>query len=154
MLNNNESHPNQGSYTINGWIYQGGPYSDGGRLRPGEVLHFTSEESMARPSLTPYFADAVWYETWPTEIDQPAQNLFNGLDGWSGFLSMIAIPRHSAPLSAAVTNFNVTTRLPGAVNVTFADNHVESVQLEKLWRLYWHKEWVSLEKRYGSGGSW
>ena len=37
--------------------------------------------------------------------------------------------------------------LPGAVNVGFADNHVELVKLEKLWELYWHKEWVAPAKR-------
>jgi prepilin-type N-terminal cleavage/methylation domain-containing protein len=153
IINNDRSYPNQGSYTINGWLYEGGPYTDrDNNARFGPDFHFSSEASFVQPSLTPYFADAIWYQTWPTVMDRPAQNLFNGAEGEGVGLHMIAIPRHGAPLSAAVTNFNPATSLPGAVNVTFSDNHVESVQLEKLWRLYWHRQWVPMEKRFGLGG--
>jgi prepilin-type N-terminal cleavage/methylation domain-containing protein/prepilin-type processing-associated H-X9-DG protein len=148
ILNNDRSHPNQGSYTINGWLYGGGPFSErslySDTVHAGKLLHFASEASLVHPSLTPSFADAVWYESWPFEYNRPAQNLFKGSDGIG--LSMIAIPRHAAPLSAATTDFIPTTKLPGAVNVTFADNHVESVKLEKLWKLYWHKEWIVMER--------
>jgi prepilin-type N-terminal cleavage/methylation domain-containing protein/prepilin-type processing-associated H-X9-DG protein len=133
----------QGSYAINGWIHGRDIFGPTG-------LSFPSEASVAHPSLTPYFADSVWQETWPMSGRNPLRDLFHGRDE-SGAnntrsvatdLNVIAIPRHAAPLSAAVTDFDPKNKLPGAVNVTFADNHVESVKLERLWWLYWHKEWI------------
>jgi prepilin-type processing-associated H-X9-DG protein len=102
---------------------------------------FTAESSIALPTLTPFFADAVWVDAWPVETDRPARNLMTGDDFSGGGLSRIAIPRHAAPVTAAVRNFNPKSQLPGGVNVSFADNHVELVKLEKLWGLYWHKSW-------------
>ena len=40
-------------------------------------------------------------------------------------------------------------KLPGAINIAFYDGHVEQVQLERLWSLYWHKDYVAPEKRPG-----
>jgi prepilin-type processing-associated H-X9-DG protein len=145
VLDNDWTSPYQGSYAINNWIYQPHPFGPKDR-------HFTSEASYARPSLTPFFADAVWVETWPHELDAPARNLFTGglgSLGSNGGLAYIAVPRHGAPLSAATTNFIATNKLPGAVNVTFADGHAEMVRLERLWSLTWHKEWEPLPKRWG-----
>ena len=68
---------------------------------------------------------------------------------FSDRLSRIAIPRHAASLASAVKNFSPKDTLPGAVNVSFADNHVETVRLEKLWNLNWHKTWVTPLKRPG-----
>jgi prepilin-type N-terminal cleavage/methylation domain-containing protein/prepilin-type processing-associated H-X9-DG protein len=144
--NNDRSHINQGSYAINGWFYDGGFFSIAEGTDPMKDCHFTSEASVVQPSLTPNFADSIWYQTWPTELDRPARDLLNGDNPSFLGLSRIAIPRHSVPLSAATTNFITTDRLPGAVNVVFADNHVETVGLEKLWSLQWHKRW-SVNKR-------
>jgi prepilin-type N-terminal cleavage/methylation domain-containing protein/prepilin-type processing-associated H-X9-DG protein len=153
MLDNDRTYASQGSYSINAWLYEGGLFYDShdpSGQRYSEILHFTSEASVLQPSVTPYFADAIWYEAWPMQFEPPAQNLFNGDAGWSGYLSTIAIPRHAAPLSAAVTNFDPKNKLPGAVNVTFADNHVETVKLERLWTLSWHRQWALKER----GGAW
>jgi prepilin-type processing-associated H-X9-DG protein len=153
VQNNDWSYPHQGSYAINGYVYERrpnfGPYSES---RSDLDMHFTSDGSIVQPSLTPYFADSIWYEAWPRVWDAPARNLFNGFTGsgvGGGYLSRIAIPRHGAPLSAATTNFIATNRLPGAVNVTFADGHAAMVRLERLWSLTWHKEWEPLPKRWG-----
>jgi prepilin-type processing-associated H-X9-DG protein len=43
----------------------------------------------------------------------------------------------------------LATKLPGAVNVCFYDGHVEQVKLERLWQLYWHKDYVPPAKRPG-----
>jgi hypothetical protein len=64
-------------------------------------------------------------------------------------LSRIAIPRHVASFSATMKNFDSKNTLPGAVNVSCADNHVESTRLEGLWGLYWHKNWQPPAKRPG-----
>jgi prepilin-type N-terminal cleavage/methylation domain-containing protein/prepilin-type processing-associated H-X9-DG protein len=142
----------QGSYAINGWIHGRDQFGSG-------PISFTSEASVAHPSLTPYFADSVYQDTWPVDGRRRLRDLFHGRDeiGANSValvmeLNVIAIPRHAAPLSAAVTNFDAKKELPGAVNVTFADNHVESVKLERLWWLYWHKEWIP-HKRFQLAGS-
>jgi prepilin-type N-terminal cleavage/methylation domain-containing protein/prepilin-type processing-associated H-X9-DG protein len=143
-IDNDHSVAYQGSYAINRRIHERDPVDLSG-------MYFTSEADFAQPSLTPYFADSVWAEASPFETDQPARNLFSGDDpvsgGPDGGLSRIAIPRHPAPISAVPTNFIQTNKLPGAVNVVFVDNHVETVQLEKLWSLQWHRRW-SFQKRY------
>ncbi|HEV8541324.1 MAG TPA: type II secretion system protein [Verrucomicrobiae bacterium] len=133
----------QGGYCLNGYLYSDSLYGDVKKM-------FKTESQISNPSMTPFFADAIWVDAWPTETDQPARNLFTGDDFSGGGLSRIAVPRHSAPLSAAVKNFSLKDRLPGAVNLSMADNHVELVKLENLWNYYWHSTWTPPAKRPGS----
>ena len=133
---------NQGSYALNGYCYTDDPYGNA-------AFRFKTEATILQPSKTPFFADAIWVDAWPLVTDRPAVNLFNGDNYAGGGLSRIAIPRHSAALSAAVSNFNPKNPLPGAVNVGFADNHVETVKLDQLWQLTWHSQWVAPAKRPG-----
>lgn len=132
----------QGSYSINGYLYDESPYGN-------QDHFFKSESDMRSPVKTPFFADAIWVDAWPLETDRPARNLFNGDKFSGGGLSRIAIPRHSATVAVAARNFNPKDTLPGAVNVSFADNHVEAVKLENLWSLDWHKNWETPAKRPG-----
>ncbi|MGV3772649.1 MAG: type II secretion system protein [Verrucomicrobiales bacterium] len=134
--------PYQGSYAINGYLYDNDPHSD-------QTLHFKSESAVVNPSKTPFFADAIWVDAWPLETDRPARNLFDGDKFAAGGLSRIAIPRHASSPAAASKNFNAKNPLPGAINVAFADNHVESVRLDNLWQLDWHKKWKAPAKRPG-----
>jgi prepilin-type N-terminal cleavage/methylation domain-containing protein len=133
---------NQGSYALNGYCYSDDPYGN-------PAYRFKTEATILQPSKTPFFADAIWVDAWPLVTDRPAVNLFNGDNFSGGGLSRIAIPRHSAPLSAAVSNFNPKNPLPGTVDVGFADNHVEPVKLDQLWQLTWHTQWVPPTKRPG-----
>jgi prepilin-type N-terminal cleavage/methylation domain-containing protein len=141
-LPNGRSTNYQGSYCLNGYLYSKSPYGTAANF-------FTAESSVVAPSLTPFFADSVWVDAWPTETDRPARNLVTGDDFSQGGLSRIAIPRHAAGSGSASRNFNAQSKLPGAVSVAFADNHVETVKLEKLWSLYWHKNWKEPTKRPG-----
>src|SRR5262245_29059540 len=133
----------QGSYALNGYCYTDDPYAN-------PQFRFRTESSIQQPSRTPFFADAIWVDAWPLAGDLPARNLFNGDSFAGGGLSRIAIPRHAAPLSAASRSFNPKATLPGAVNVAFADGHVEAVKLERLWQLLWHSQWVPPPKRPGT----
>ncbi len=132
----------EGSYALNGYFYTDDPYAN-------PDYRFKSESEVRQPAKTPFFADAIWVDAWPLVTDKPAVNLFDGDKFAGGGLSRIAIPRHSATLSAAIRNFNPKWTLPGAVDVSFADNHVETVKLEKLWDLTWHKQWVPPSPRPG-----
>ena len=91
------------------------------------------------------FFDCVWSECFPDEKDPPSRNLYEpylaeSSPGYSG-ICLCAIARHgNFPASAAPRN--VTSGiLPGSINMGFVDGHVQSVKLEKLWTLYWHKSW-------------
>ena len=135
-----------GSYAINGWFYDNDQYNWDPAV--GRQKHFRSESEVTHPSQSPYFADSVWVDTWPEPTDRPARNLFNG-DAFAGAMLRVAIPRHSFNAASAPRNFDARNRLPGAVNVGFYDNHVETVKLENLWNLYWHRQWVPPAKRPG-----
>lgn len=87
-------------------------------------------------------------DAWPVETDRLARNLYNG-DKFQGAMVRFTILRHAAGREAAVTNFNPKDRLPGGVNVAFADNHVELARLENLWNLTWHKNWRAPAVRSG-----
>jgi hypothetical protein len=63
-------------------------------------------------------------------------------------LGLWAIPRHAAATTAP-RDFDIRNQLPGAINLSFADNHAELVRLEELWRLQWHREWQPPPKRPG-----
>lgn len=133
----------QGSYALNGYFYTDDIYSE-------KKLRFLTETDVQIPVKTPFFADAIWVDFWPHETDLPARNLFDGDKFNGGGISRIAIPRHMASLSAASKNFNPKDKLPGAINLSFADNHVETVRLENLWGLYWNKLWQPPAKRPGT----
>lgn len=132
----------QGSFSINGYLYSDSPYGNPKNM-------FKTEADVQNPSTTPFFGDAIWVDAWPEETDRPARNLFDGDKFAGGGISRFAIPRHNASLAAASKNFDPRGTLPGAINVGFADNHVEAVRLEKLWDLTWHKNWKIPAKRPG-----
>jgi len=132
----------QGSYALNGYLYTDSLYGV-------KTNFFRTEADVYYPAKTPFFADAIWVDAWPLVTDRPARNLFDGDKFQDGGLSRIAIPRHGSSPSAKIKNFDARNILPGAVNVSFADNHVELVKLENLWNLYWHKYWEPPPKRPG-----
>ena len=133
----------QGSYALNGYFYTDSPFGD-------PKNWFKNESDIVYPTKTPFFADALWLDAWPVATDRPTTNLLDGDKFPGGGLSKIAIPRHSFAQSSAVKQLDTVNTIPGAVNVSFADTHVENVRVEKLWGLYWHKNWVPPAKRPGS----
>ena len=128
----------QGSYAINGWFYSDNP-------KANQNYSFLKESAVLYPSQTPVFMEGTWVDSWPsTEESLPAMvDLFKGnpVTSWG----RIVIARHgsASPRSQTVpkaSSFN------GAINIVFADNHVETVKLENLWGLYWHKGYVAIGK--------
>ncbi len=132
----------QGSYALNGYLYTASPFGD-------QKDMIKNESDVPSTSKTPFFADSVWVDAWPSVTDRPAKNLFDGDKYSGGGISRMAIPRHGSSPAAAPRNFDPKNILPGAINVGFADNHAETVKLEELWNLYWHKNWVPPAKRPG-----
>jgi prepilin-type N-terminal cleavage/methylation domain-containing protein/prepilin-type processing-associated H-X9-DG protein len=132
----------QGSYALNGYFYTDSPFGNTNNV-------FRGEADVKDPTQTPFFADALWTDAWPQETDRPTTNLFIGDKFPGGGLSKIAIPRHSSAHAPGLTQLDQRNRLPGAVNVTFVDSHVENVKLENLWKLTWHRNWQTPARRPG-----
>jgi prepilin-type N-terminal cleavage/methylation domain-containing protein len=127
-----------GSYTFNGWMYHGDFYAAGGN-RPSNANAFVKEGDIRFPSLTPVFSDGYWLDVWPQESDPPARNLLTG--GPVVAISTITIARHGGGPQPGFANCPPGAKLPAAINVSFCDDHVSMIPLEKLWTLYWHKNW-------------
>jgi prepilin-type processing-associated H-X9-DG protein len=104
---------------------------------------FQKQSAITHQSGTPINTDAVWVDFWPLSGDQPNQNLYTGGgDGNPAGLQRVVIPRHGGVnASAASQNFASSQKLPGAVNLSLADGHVETSPLEHLWSFYWNAQW-------------
>ena len=124
----------QGSYSYNGWLY----YDLG--FDQNKVMG--RESDIVQPALTPFVGDAMWVDAWPEASDIPARNLYEG-DGVAGGIGRYCIARHGGSSAAsAPRKMQPGDRLPGSVNMSCMDGHVEYVKLDRLWQLYWHKDYV------------
>jgi len=150
---------NQGSYTINGWLYDKNGGSPPTQYVPDNPSgsYYTSDTSIKNPTDTPMFGDGIWPDCWPdnnpTLVDPPnvgsttSVNLYNpSFGGGSGLgtapIQRFLIARHgSQPPGAAPRNLVVTpgsgTPIPGMINLCFADGHAGTVFLNDLWTFYW-----------------
>jgi prepilin-type N-terminal cleavage/methylation domain-containing protein/prepilin-type processing-associated H-X9-DG protein len=151
---------NQGSYTINGWLYQMAGATTWVPDNPSGS-YYPKESAIRFPSQTPEFGDGVWPDAWPNNSGSAAPyldtanyasahiNLNNpgigpqvpaGTVG-SAPIARFMISRHtSAPPGSAPTSFFVrspATYIPGRINLSFADGHAETVFLNNLWNYYW-----------------
>jgi prepilin-type N-terminal cleavage/methylation domain-containing protein/prepilin-type processing-associated H-X9-DG protein len=150
---------NQGSYTINGWLYDKNASSPPTVYVPDSPpgSYFRRDTAILHTSLTPMFGDGVWPDAWPDNnaslVDQPNYgtahiNLYSpnaggatGSGPGSAPIARVMIARHgSAPPSSAPRVFFVqssSTVIPGQINLSFADGHAETVKLNSLWTYYW-----------------
>ncbi len=129
----------QGGYGLNYFCYSG--YST-------SAAWFQKESGIKIPTLTPYFADAIYadFSASPTDSEAP-WDVYNG--GFNGpGLGRVAIARHggSGPGSAS-RNITIGGKLPGRSTVAFADGHAEAVKLDSLWGLLWSRTWPDGNQR-------
>jgi prepilin-type processing-associated H-X9-DG protein len=61
-------------------------------------------------------------------------------------MGAFTIPRHGSAPPNIAPGYPPGSKLPGAINVAFYDGHVETVQLEKLWNLSWHRDYLHLRR--------
>jgi prepilin-type N-terminal cleavage/methylation domain-containing protein/prepilin-type processing-associated H-X9-DG protein len=138
-----------GSYAFNFWF-----------LDPAQAWFepqkwaFENEGDIRQPALTPVLGDGVYpWWTRPRATDQPPHNLalgyVPGLDSPVETMTGLCIPRHGGRPSPVPQQWPPDQRLPGAITVSFFDGHAEQVQLERLWQLYWHKDYQTPAKRPG-----
>jgi prepilin-type N-terminal cleavage/methylation domain-containing protein/prepilin-type processing-associated H-X9-DG protein len=137
-----------GSYGANLWILGGvWDFIVSPARRP-----FRAEGDVARPSLTPVFADSTWMGGAVFDSDLPPTDLTHLVSADEYELSTIAvfiIPRHGNRPEPVPTDWPQNRPLPGAINVAFFDGHVQQVKLDGLWQLYWYVGYVPPAKRPG-----
>jgi prepilin-type N-terminal cleavage/methylation domain-containing protein/prepilin-type processing-associated H-X9-DG protein len=149
-----------GSYGKNDWLgYWWGPGWEPPHAAnviwegPGPLSRsFLSSSSVQRPSETPVFSDAVYvWAIFPRATDRPATDLQTGrlADGYAPGMSLLNIPRHGSRPYRVPRSYPSDQILPGAINVSFFDGHVEAVRLERLWQLSWHRDYKPPAKRPG-----
>jgi len=152
------SNPVNGSYSINGWLFSydsaftnyDSPWTT---PVPPEVANnpqfvFTKPTSIKAPAKTPFFNDAVWWNEWPLEQNQPAPDISLGQSINIPGIQRCTIWRHGGT-KTATSSTPVQHTLQGsviprsaAINIGFADGHAEQVKLKDLWTLYWHDNWT------------
>lgn len=129
-----------GSYGFNSWLY-GHPPSWNPEKYP---FLFNGEANIQHPADTPVFADENWVDSDPSESEPPFHSLYDGspLTMRTDNMGRFTISRHGGvrPASAPRKLTN-GSRLPGGINMGFADGHSRLVQLEQLWTLDWHLDW-------------
>jgi prepilin-type N-terminal cleavage/methylation domain-containing protein/prepilin-type processing-associated H-X9-DG protein len=146
-------------YAFNGWMLGGSGQllrliPPGAQARNGDVSFFV-ESQVSQPAQTPVLGDGVAHFVWPLASDPPPLNLVDGYiyvpsPSPRGIdLGMMAIPRHGSRPRPVPNRWPEDKLLPGAINMSFFDGHAEQVQLERLWQLYWHRNFQPLPKRPG-----
>ena len=144
---------NMGSYAVNGWLYD--THGDDPPTQwvlddpPGS--YFQKDTAIKHTTTTPEFVDAVWPDLWPLPTDTPDDpaDLYNGVGniGSSGPMMRACIARHGsgAPQSAP-TEAPLNRPFPGLVNISLADGHVESANLDDLWSYTWSGTFVPTKR--------
>jgi prepilin-type N-terminal cleavage/methylation domain-containing protein/prepilin-type processing-associated H-X9-DG protein len=141
-----------GSYTGNGWIVGNPEQESFARID----LAFVNEDQILQTSTTPVFGDGIqapWeFTQWdgPRATDLPPRDLEFGVpEQQRAGMGAFAIPRHGSRPNPVPKNHPANQKLPGAVNMSFWDGHVELVPLERLWNLTWHRNYQAPAKRPG-----
>jgi prepilin-type N-terminal cleavage/methylation domain-containing protein/prepilin-type processing-associated H-X9-DG protein len=126
-----------GSYALNGWCYANRIFGSG-----IDAYLFKKDTAIQKPSQTPMFLDSIWVDLWPIATESPSRDLFAGAYNTGTMMGRATIARHGGRGPAgAPRNLPPNAKLPGAINIGFADGHSELVKLEKLWTLYWHQNY-------------
>ena len=128
-----------GGYGVNNWIYDPAVGTAGGWADWVPSRCFGKDSAIANAALTPLFMDCIRFGANPSATDTPARNLFTGAD--SPQMGRITIARHKTNAKSAPRNVPAGQKLPGAINLSFADGHSQLLSLEDLWQQSWHKDY-------------
>ncbi|MCK5000152.1 MAG: prepilin-type N-terminal cleavage/methylation domain-containing protein [Anaerohalosphaera sp.] len=118
--------PEYGSYTFNGYLYPN--LADIG-IASDKIVNdsYPKVTQIRKTYATPVFTDGVWVDAWPVDNELTAPSKFEidmGNQNWQG-----------STIWRLVTNRHGKT-----TNVSFADGHVDSINLSDLWTLNWSKD--------------
>ena len=130
-----------GSYTYNGWFYD---ESTADANYATSTSYYKSESAVLHPTQTPVFCDANWVDIKPgptASLKTTPTDLYTGDD--STMFGRILLGRHGSYAPAgAPQNIAADQFLPGAINMSFFDGHVESVKLVNVASQYWSCDYV------------
>jgi prepilin-type N-terminal cleavage/methylation domain-containing protein/prepilin-type processing-associated H-X9-DG protein len=146
-----------GGYAYNAWLEpasSAAPSGQGGfsnaKANPGYL--FQNQAAVRWPVQTPMFCDGVWLNLDPLNNDAPAANFYQPVTGGQlaseEGMQRVCIARHGGA-SAGAAPRNVpppvppNSILPGRIDMSFVDGHVESVMTQSLWTFYWHLNWTA-----------
>ncbi len=151
----------QGSYAINGWLYDeySNPSQPPTHYVPDTPTGSYFQGKILYPADTPFFCDGMWPDVWPNNdpapgiVDKPNAagspviNEYNptwsstGTGVGSAPIGRIVLYRHgSIPALKAPTAVKAVSSafIPGDINICFVDGHVKEVSLNNLWQFYWN----------------
>ena len=135
----------QGSYALNGYLGLGRNYKQSKAASFKARNVFRTEAAVLRPGATPAFCDAIYWNCRLEETDAPSRNLYQpqGIVNTPDVLKIVTqiVARHGEFPPSEAPRETTSNFLPGAINIAFVDGHAETVPLENLWKLYWHKNW-------------
>src|SRR5579871_6591829 len=113
-----------GSYGLNGWLYldRSNPASPDGQL------NYLSLSQIDNVSRVPIFGDCNWVDSWPLESNTAPKDLSMGESsgGFGNDLGRFMMNRHG-----------------DVCDIVFDDGHADSIRLERMWSLSWHRGWVA-----------
>lgn len=133
------NYTNTGSYAINGWMYYYETKNNGIStwISPSDLPKFFQKDSaVAQPSLTPFFMDSIWPDTWPEATDLPPSDLFLG--NVNSSLGRVCLARHSLVLNAKSASGQL---LPSGINIGYVDGHAGKIPLQQLKTVIWYKDY-------------
>lgn len=114
-----------------------------------DKMFFKSENDIPYPSLTPITFDSAEWLGFGLSNSPPAFNLVSPYPTTATWVHPACVPRHGNRPSRLPSSHKASERLPGANNISFYDGHIETVPLERIWQLYWHKDYAPPLKRPG-----
>ena len=148
------------SYAYNAWLYSPAASTIVDRDAiaietgvfnvPDPQLCYSKESQMRHPSSTPVYADGIWQDACPTEIDSPCKDLWRGTD-WLNQrgpyeMGRVAIQRHAIKMASRNNLASWSASPPvGGVNLGLYDGHAELSRLPNLWQYNWHLDWGKLK---------
>jgi prepilin-type N-terminal cleavage/methylation domain-containing protein len=138
------------SYTINGWLYDptsGSPNPTSFAPDTPAGSYFRRDSNIKQHSLTPVFGDGIKEDGWPNNspgnVDSASVSGNGTADLYDSSVSSAKIQRFliarhgSFPAAAAPRSAHTTSPLPGAIDLSFDDCHVETANLYNLWSFTW-----------------
>jgi len=145
---------NEGSYTFNGWLYNptsGNPPPTVWVSDTPSGSYFKKDSAVRQPASTPEFGDGNYADDFPNNnpslVDTySTADLYHGDNAQhpagqgNAPIGRYLIARHASFTPGAApraASLSPTTPLPGAINLSFADGHVELVKLHNLWDYMW-----------------
>lgn len=146
-----------GGYALNLWLLSGEVPANhvwGPDNRLEQALAFRREGEIEGPARTPVLADGIYWRALPMADDPPPLNLsaplvYAGTSKTTVPMVVLAAPRHGRRPNPVPLRWPATSALPGGINMSFFDGHGEFVSLERLWQLYWHRNYQPPSKRPG-----